>query len=434
MRIGFFTDRYLPQIDGIVISVETFRRELENLGHEVYVIAPAPGLRYKEPSKRIIRFPAVKGLWGDYDYLTSFYFPPQALRRLEKLNLDLIHFHGPGQIGLLGAYFAIKNNIPLVTTYHTDLYEYVVHYKSVLPGTIALSLLAPIITGGGLTDYRNALSSIKPDRNIDRWNQKIVQRGITLIHNSCDLVIAPSRKMSTQLQSWHANTPISVIPTGLNKLPSTPASIASWRKKLGLSGNEKVIFYVGRLGSEKNFDLLVKAFTLVLRSDPSARLLIVGDHPDRKEIEAAAHATSAKNNIIFAGYVGQEDLGSLYDLSYIFAFPSLADTQGVVINEAAWAGLPIVMIDKDISSVAQANKNTLYARNNPKDFASKLLRLLTKPELHAAFSRESLRLAHEYTASKQAQLLLTAYDEVIKNHSKNVEQKKSLREKFNPFA
>src|SRR6266567_8184241 len=124
MRIGFFSDRYLPLTDGIAYSMEDARRELEKLGHEVYIFAPKPGLRYHETSPRVIRFPAVKGLFFD-DYRTSLFFPPQTSRQIDKLKLDLIHFHTPGQIGLFGAVYALRHNVPLVTTYHTDLYEYV---------------------------------------------------------------------------------------------------------------------------------------------------------------------------------------------------------------------------------------------------------------------------------------------------------------------
>ena len=80
------------------------------------------------------------------------FFPPEAMLRIKRRKLDVIHFHTPSQIGLLGAYFALRNNIPLISTYHTDLYEYVSHYPQVLPGSIALSLLAPLITRGGLAD------------------------------------------------------------------------------------------------------------------------------------------------------------------------------------------------------------------------------------------------------------------------------------------
>jgi glycosyltransferase involved in cell wall biosynthesis len=254
MRIGFFSDRYLPLTDGIAYSIESFRVELEALGHEVYIFAPKPNLRYKEPSPHIIRFPAVKGLFWE-DYMSSFFFPPQVIKQVEKLNLDIIHFHTPGQLGMFGAYFALRHNIPLVTTYHTDLYEYVKHYPAVLPGTIALSMLAPVITGGGMDEYRTALSSIKPQRSVDDWNQKIVERGVTLIHNHCDLVIAPSVKMERQLKGWKTIPPIAILPTGVDEITTNSAKIDEVRAQFGLSTHDQIILFVGRIGTEKNISL-----------------------------------------------------------------------------------------------------------------------------------------------------------------------------------
>src|ERR1700759_5043387 len=114
MKIGFFSDFYLPHADGITYSIESFRIELEKLGHEVYILTPSPGWRYREKTARVIRFPAVKGIFFD-DYLTSLFFPPQAISKIDKLGLDLIHYHTPSQVGLLGAYYAIRSNTPLVT-------------------------------------------------------------------------------------------------------------------------------------------------------------------------------------------------------------------------------------------------------------------------------------------------------------------------------
>lgn len=421
LKIGFFTDTYLPTRNGIGVSIETYREQLELLGHEVYVIAPSPGFRYKETSKRIIRFPAIKGLFFD-DYLTSVFFPPQALHRIDKIKLDVVHYHTPGQVGLLGAYYAIRNKLPLVTTYHTDLYKYVIHYKSVLPGTIALSLMAPMITGGGLVDYRNSLSSIKPERNIDKWNQKIVERGITMIHNACDQVIAPSRKMQLQLESWHAHSPITILPSGVDKITTSTQEIKAWRRKLDLPEGTPVIIFVGRLGTEKNLSLLVKAFEIIARKLPEVRLLVVGGSGSLtvtagEAFMAEAHAITNGERIIFTGFVPHEKLGALYGLSTVFAFPSLTETQGLVLHEAAMAGLPIVMIDHGITEVVINHENGYYARNTARNFAGKLLQVLqASPERRAKMGARSIELASRLSASKQAIKLLRLYQEVIERH------------------
>src|ERR1700752_2609629 len=121
MRIGFFTDSYPPVTDGISYSTQTFRQHLEEMGHEVFVMAPAQGFRYRERDPHIIRVPAFRGLFYD-SYLTSVFFPPVILAKIKRLNLDIIHYHTPGQVGLMGVFFALQNRKPLVSTYHTDLY------------------------------------------------------------------------------------------------------------------------------------------------------------------------------------------------------------------------------------------------------------------------------------------------------------------------
>ena len=56
MRIGFFTDRYFPLVDGVSVSIETFRIELEKLGHQVYIFCPSGAKKNLYEPERIIRF------------------------------------------------------------------------------------------------------------------------------------------------------------------------------------------------------------------------------------------------------------------------------------------------------------------------------------------------------------------------------------------
>jgi 1,2-diacylglycerol 3-alpha-glucosyltransferase len=416
MKIGFFSDRYLPLTDGIAYSIESFRTELEAMGHEVYIFAPKPNLRYKEPSKHIIRFPAVKGLFWE-DYMSSFFFPPQAVKQVEKLKLDIVHFHTPGQLGMFGAYFALRHNIPLVTTYHTDLYEYVKHYPAVLPGTIALSMLAPVITGGGMDEYRTAMSSIKPERSIDNWNQKIVERGVTLIHNHCDLVIAPSAKMERQLKSWKTTSPIAILPTGVDEITTTSAKIDEVRAQYDLSVHDQVILFVGRIGTEKNISLLIKSFNTVAKKNSAAKLVLVGSGDDLDVFQAQAAKSRFADRILFTGRLDRPELGAIYRIAAVFAFPSLGDTQGLVIPEAALAEVPVVMVDPAITEVVKDGVSGYFAKKTAKDLAAKILAVLNNEAKRRQMGRASRKLALEYGASQQAAKLLRLYQTTIEQHS-----------------
>lgn len=426
MKIGLFSDSYLPSLDGISYSIEAFRVELEKRGHEVYVFAPAPGIRYKEATKNVIRFPAIKGLFYD-DQLTSMFFPPEAMLRIKRKDLDIIHFHTPSQLGLLGAYYALRNKVPLLSTYHTDLYEYVTHYPQVLPGTIALSLIAPLITRGGMGDLRQAIRSIRPHRNIDRWNKKIVVQGITLLHNNCDYVIAPSRKIRAQLESWHTTAPIRILPTGVDPIPTTTEATRSFQEQYDLGDKDKVVLFVGRLGKEKNIELLLKSFIHVLKQEPEAKLMIVGRHEHQFTLAAMAHELEIADSVIFTGHIEHSQLGAVYASASVFAFPSKTDTQGLVLHEAASAGLPIVMVDKEITEVVHDGINGLFARNSAPDFAKKLLTILQDDTKQSAMGAASKKLAGKYSAAHQAELLESLYQKVIDSHKHATELPKSKK-------
>jgi 1,2-diacylglycerol 3-alpha-glucosyltransferase len=415
MKIGLFSDRYLPNTDGITFSIENFRVELERLGHDVYVIAPSGSLKVTKTDPKVIRFPAVKGLFFE-DYSTSLFFPPQILRRLDKLGLDIIHYHTPSQVGLLGSYFALHNNLPLVTTYHTDLYEYVTHYPAVLPGIIALSMFIPIVTGGGMNEYRTGLSNMRPERSVDKWNQKIVEKSVTMVHNHCDLVIAPSEKMKNQLTKWGTTAPMVILPTGVDELVTTKAETKAARSLYNIDENDDLILFVGRIGGEKNIELLVRSFVLIHRQRPTAKLLFIGEGPIREEMIKLVAREGLSGHISFPGQVDRAKLGPIYHLARVFAFPSLADTQGLVVNEAALAGLPIVMIDPHVSEIMRDKITGLYAKPNAKDLAAKIISLIDDPALRSKLGSSARRVALSYSASAQAIKLLRLYEEAIKHH------------------
>jgi 1,2-diacylglycerol 3-alpha-glucosyltransferase len=415
MRIGIFSDRYLPLSDGICTSIESFRIELEKLGHEVYVFAPKPSWRYKPPSNKIIFFAAVKGLFFD-DYLTPFFFPPQAIKQIEKLNLDIIHYQTPGPIGLLGVYYALKHHIPLVTTYHTDLFEYVKHYRATFPGTMALSMIVPAITGGNISVYRQALSSIRPERDIDKWHQKILVRSLTLIHDHCDLVITPSLKIEEQLRSWKTKSRIVTLPTGVDKITTTKREITINRRKFDIDESDEVILCVCRVGTEKNIGLLMRAFNIVAKRRSKTKLLIVGGGDDLQLFRNQANSSQYANRIEFTGWIDRHKLGAIYEAAEVFAFPSISETQGLATSEAAWAGLPIVLVDPHVTQVVINGENGYIAKNTSRDFASKILQVLGSDTRRSRMSARSVELAALQTASKQAVKLLRLYEETIEDY------------------
>ena len=426
MRIGLFTDTYRPSINGIVFVVESLKRELENLGHEVYVFCPAKSmspskqaeLLNEDADSRIIRFPSIKGAFFD-DYDTSVFFPPAVQRRIKELELDIVHVFTPSQIGLVGVKAAKKNNIPLVIQHCTDIYEFVDHYPAVLPGALALAgIVFPMSVRLRGHDLLEIAKLYKPRAGVTKWNKDIIESVITILYSKADAVIALCRKSCKQLKSWQYDDyqyELVLMPNGVNALPRpTKTEVKAFREQWNLAEDDEIFGFVGRLGEEKNLPLLIKSFERhIANKRPKAKLLFVGDFEYRKTLEEMAAATKYADRIIFTGAMPREKLGLAYSVLDVFAFPSLKDTQGWVLHEAAHAGLPIVLVDKELSEVVQDGVNGFIANDNPTSFGRAIITLLEDANKRQEFGAVSKKLAAKFTESRQVKKLEKLYQELI---------------------
>lgn len=428
MKIGLFTDTYRPSINGIVYVVDSTKKHLEQLGHEVYIFCPARSIR---PSKNalafdedhhIVRFPSIKGAFYD-DYDTSLFFPPRVQRQIKELDLDVIHFFTPGQVGLMGVYAAFKTNTPLVAQHCTDLREYVEHYRDglLLPGLLALIALLPFTVKVDGKDLREIMSLYRPRRGRVEWNIDIVERMVTLVYSKCDAVVALSRKSKTQLESWQRadsyKYEVTLKPDGVTPLPaSTKAEQKAFRAQYGIAPDDQLITFVGRLGAEKNLAMLIPVIEQVAAAHPTARLLFVGDFEYRQTLEGLAVASLAPERITFTGALPRDELGRVYETSSIFAFPSLTDTQAWVLHEATHAGLPIVMIDPELSEVVFDDENGYIVPNDVNEFAAAVSRILADKKLQKRFSVRSCELSGQFTEDGQIKKLEKLYETAVARH------------------
>jgi len=428
MRIGLFTDTYRPSINGIVFVVESLKKHLEDQGHEVYIFCPARSIRKSRHAETyhedeyVVRFPSIKGTFYD-DYDTSLFFPPRVLSKVRDLELDVIHFFTPGQVGMMGVYAAHKTNTPLVAQHCTDLREYVEHYKDgmLLPGLLALVALLPFTMKVQGKDIREIMRMYRPRRGRVEWNIAIVERMVTLVYSKCDAVIALSRKSKCQLESWQADDnyqyDVTLMPNGVDRIKKpTNKQMSNFYEHWNISPKDEIFGFVGRLGAEKNLAVLIPTLEEVLEKRPKARLLFVGDFEFKATLEALAVASGHADRITFTGAYPREELGVVYEAMDVFVFPSQTDTQGWAVHEAAMAGLPLVLIDTELSEVLEPWVNGFYAEDEPEDLAKKIVDLFAHPKKRTEFGEASQRLARRYTEKKQVGKLAKLYTSVIDNY------------------
>ena len=428
MRIGLFSDTYRPTINGITYVVDTLKQELEAKGHEVYVFCPArtlrpskkdvPGLKFEDD--HIVRFPSFpSGFFDDFDF--TLFYPPRIMRQIKEMNLDIVHIFTPSQVGLLGINTAIKNEIPLVIQHCTDLYEFSENYPQVLPGVLALvGIVFPMSVKLTIKDFKEIIKLYQPRSKVTRWNKDIISKAITILYSKADAVIALSRKSFKQLKSWQGRDypyEITLLPNGVDAIAKpSKQELVDFKAKWGIESGDEVFGFVGRLGEEKNLDVLIKAFDKIITKRPNAKLLFVGDFEYRKVLEAKAKKSKSPDRIVFTGFMKRENLGVAYASMNVFVFPSLKDTQGWVIHEAAHAGLPLVLLDRELSEVMNDGENGYFANNNATDIARKVVDILSSKPRYNKFSQRSQELANNYTQSEQTQKVIDLYESIIANY------------------
>ncbi len=108
------------------------------------------------------------------------------------------------------------------------------------------------------------------------------------------------------------------------------------RRELALLGC--VFIYVGRLDHSKGLEYLLGAFRILEEEGSDSSLLILGDGPHEGEIKAMAEGL---RNVHFVGFVQPKALPPWYGIADAFVFPTLGDPNGLVVEEAMAAGLPV---------------------------------------------------------------------------------------------
>ena len=376
MRIGFFTDTYTPQINGVVTSIRLFKKALEERGHDVFVFAPTPDT--DEDADDTVRFRSVPFVFQP-EMRVAAPVSLEALRLLDEVDLDVVHAHDPFAIGLFGLRVARRHKIPYVHTYHT-LYPEYVHYV---------------------------------------WETRLTKRLAERLSreycDACDSIIAPSTKVEDYLREWGVKGTIEILATGVDIDKYTTVDeprISALRERLRLKPEDRVALFMGRLGREKNVEALIRAFWHCRCAN--TKLVICGDGPHHRELTALVDELSLRNRVVFAGYLEGMDTVAAYHLAHIFAFASTTETQGLVVAEAMAAGLPIVAAeDRAVEDFVLNGETGLVVPGRAEDLAHAFDELLGDEPRRAALGAAAALRAREFSIARQAEKLERHYERDI---------------------
>lgn len=389
MRIGIFTDTYPPFINGVSTSIQMLENALRKKGHKVFVVTVNPEeMSYKlDANGRILRIPGIPT--GIYDYRLTTFYPIKAVNIIKEWDLDVIHTHTEFGIGTFARVIGKQFDIPVVHTYHT-MYEDYVHY----------------ITKG----------------YFDGASKKIVEY---LTKFYCDktieeLIVPTKKTYDLFKEKYKYDRNVHIIPTGIEidrfyKEKIDLSKINNKKTELGITSNDLVVLYVGRISSEKSIDFLINNHIQLMKKNKNVKLLIVGDGPDLDNYKKLAKKNKIEDNIIFTGKVPWVDVPLYYNMADIFVTASHTETQGLTVIEAMAASVPVVALDDESFRNTVIDGLTGYLFKNKKEYINSMLDLIESKEKRDKMGNQGRINSETYSSKYFAERVLHVYKIALKD-------------------
>ena len=386
MKILYLSDVYFPRVNGVSTSIRTFVTQLQQMGHEVHLLAPdyqAIGETPPADEYWINRIPARRIFFDPEDRLMRYGEALAQLQALRREDYDLVHIHTPFVAHYLGVRLAQLLDVPCVATYHTFFEDYLHHYLPWIPRPFARGLA----------------------RQISRRQC-----------NAVDGIIAPSQPLLDVLRRYGVDTPAEVVATGLPATRFERADGALFRVRYGIAPERPVMLYLGRVAFEKNIDFLLRMTAELRRKLPDVLLLIAGEGPAQSSLRQRSIEMSLQDNVRFIGYLNRDtDLNACYRAADLFVFSSLSETQGLVLLEAMAQAVPVVAIaELGTRSILVEGEGASIAPCDEYIFADKAYELLDDADLRQRLGAAGRRyVSTHWTAKAQAERMLDFYRQVL---------------------
>ncbi|MDD4903580.1 MAG: glycosyltransferase [Candidatus Bipolaricaulis sp.] len=373
MRVGLFTDAYLPEITGVTTAVSQLRAELERLGHETYVYAP----RYDRPHEeepRTYRFRA----GPVFAYKAARMAVPYSHEAAKSFaRLDVVHSHTPFSLAYAAFVAAYRHGLPHVQTYHT----YLSQYRHYIPRPIRPSV-------------------------------RITESYSAALCNRCSVITVPTRSILDELVRFGVRRPIRVLPFGPDM--TVYARPATWepRKAMAIPSDAPLVLYAGRMAEEKNLRFVLEAFAKAHETVEDVVMVWAGDGPLRAGLEEEGARLGLQGALRFPGFLDRQRLTDLYREADLFLFASKTETQGLVLAEAMAAGTPAIAVRAmGVRDVVADGVSGLLVSESIDEFAASVVEGLVNTELRARLAEGARRAAEAMSLQNCARRFAEIYEE-----------------------
>ena len=345
-NIGLFNDCFPPVMDGVAVCVQNYAYWMQKKVGGVSVITPnVPGADYSQYEYEVLDYFSVPVPFS-HPYVTGIAeIDPAFLTKILKRPFKIVHAHSPFAAGMAAAKVAHFLRVPMVATFHSkyrDNFDRVIHAKPV----------------------------------VDQLIKRIVG-----FYEHADEVWVPQESVKAVLREYGYKGPIEVVYNGSDLVGDYPDTyFTNARKTLGIQPDEFTFLFVGQHIWEKNVRLIIEALEKV--KDIPFKMLFVGNGYAADAMKEMVHQKGLDNQVTFVGTVtDRETIKQYYAAADLFLFPSLYDTDGLVVKEAAALHTASVMVETaTAASIVTDGQDGFLIPNDADRFAQLLRELVNDPK------------------------------------------------------
>ena len=346
MKVGQFSDTFLPVVDGVGRVVSNYAKVMGELCEACYVVTPKQkNFDHDIPTYEVVEFSGI-AVPKMHQYRAGV--PALDARyqsRIAKIQLDIIHAHSPFVAGREAYRISRRHGIPLVATFHSKYYD----------------------------DFYQITHS----KTLSKLGNNIVMD----FFSKCDQVWAVSKSTAEVLRSYGYEGSIEVIENGTD-LKEPDLEAISMVEELYNIGQEPLLLFVGQMNWKKNIRRVLEAVDTLVRQGRKLRLIMAGQGPSESEIHELTTSLGLGQVVTYTGHITDARiLDGLYARADLFVFPSLYDNAPMVVREAAAIGTPsLLAAGSSAAEVVQDGKNGLLANDTTMDMAGRIVWALDHPE------------------------------------------------------
>ena len=372
LRVALFSGNYNYVRDGANQALNRLVGYLLRQGVKVRVYSPTVEDPAFPPTGDLVDVPAIP-IPGRSEYRLPMSLSPRVRRDLKEFNPNVVHISSPDFVGHRAVTWARRRKIAVVASVHTRFDTYCAYY--------GLQFLEPLARG-------------------------IMRR----LYHRCEVVLAPAQSTAMILRAQRMNRDISIWARGIDREQFNPKRRdMAWRRSLGISDDELVIAFLGRVVMEKGLDVFVDAVRAFGTFGLKHRVLVIGDGPARPWFEEQLP------DAIFLGEVTGNELARALASADILLNPSITEAFGNVTLEAMACALPVVAADATGATnlVRSGVTGTLVDGTEPDEFAEALAAYARDPELRRRHGKAGLEAAKRMDWDMINSAVIRAYKHAI---------------------